>query len=161
MSVSVSDRAIAPNPGSHEAAGGQPHALFWRAGGYIRLIHAFPVAMNGVAAAAFACLAARGWPGWRALLLIVAAIVGSQATVGVVNDLRDRDLDAVAKPYKPLISGRVSIRGAYVLGSVMLLVALVAGGALGVTSFFLVIAMPAAGLLYDLWLKRTAVSFLP
>jgi 4-hydroxybenzoate polyprenyltransferase len=161
MSVSVSDGAIAPDSGSQNAVNGPPHSILWRVGGYVRLLHAFPVAMNGVAAAAFACLAARGWPGWRALLLIVAAIVGSQATVGVVNDLRDRDLDAVAKPHKPLVAGRVSVRGAYVIGAAMLLVALVAGGALGVTSFFLVIAMTAAGLIYDLWLKRTAVSFLP
>src|SRR5438270_5353995 len=81
----------------------------WRARGYARLIHPFPVAMNGVAACAFVILAAHGWPGIRPVLLIVAAIVGSQATVGVVNDLRDRDLDAVAKPSKPLIAGRATV----------------------------------------------------
>jgi 4-hydroxybenzoate polyprenyltransferase len=137
------------------------HSALYRAGGYFRLLHPFPVAMNAVAAAAFACLAAGGWPGWRPVLLIIAAIVGSQATVGVVNDLRDRDLDAVAKPYKPLVSGRVSVAGAYVLGSVTLSVALITGAMLGVISFLLVIAMTAAGLIYDLWLKRTALSFLP
>lgn len=133
----------------------------WRAGGYVRLIHPFPVAMNAVAACAFAVLAARGWPGARAILLIVAAITGSQATVGVVNDLRDRDLDAVAKPSKPLVTRRVTTRGAYLLGSVTLAVALVTGAALGTRSLLFVIGMTVAGLVYDLWLKRTALSFLP
>lgn len=133
----------------------------WRVGGYLRLIHPFPVAMNAVAACAFAILAARGWPGARAVLLIAAAIIGSQATVGVVNDLRDRDLDAVAKPSKPLVARRVTARGAYLLGSVTLALALVTGAALGARSLLFVIGMTAAGLIYDLWLKRTALSFLP
>jgi len=117
--------------------------------------------MNAVASVAFALLAAHGWPGWRALLLIAAAIIGSQATVGVVNDLRDRDLDAVAKPHKPLIAGRATVRGAVCLGAITLVVALVAGLALGRLSLLFVVAMTAAGLIYDLWLKRTALSFLP
>jgi len=133
----------------------------WRIGGYVRLIHPFPVAMNAVAACAFAILAARGWPGARAILLIAAAIIGSQATVGVVNDLRDRDLDAIAKPSKPLIAGRVSVRGAYVLGGIALGIALVTGALLGVRSLLFVVAMTVAGLVYALWLKRTALSFLP
>jgi len=133
----------------------------WRARGYVRLIHPFPVAMNAVAAVAFALLAAHGWSGARATLLIAAAIIGSQATVGVVNDLRDRDLDAVAKPEKPLISGRATVRGAACVGVVMFIMALIAGAALGRWSLLFVLAMTAAGLVYDLWLKRTAVSFLP
>jgi 4-hydroxybenzoate polyprenyltransferase len=136
-------------------------SLTWRVGGYLRLIHPFPVAMNAVAACAFAALAVRGWPGARAMLLIAAAIIGSQATVGVVNDLRDRDLDVIAKPSKPLIAGRVTVRGAYLTGCITLLVALVCGAALGVRSLLFVIGMTAAGLIYDLWLKRTALSFLP
>jgi 4-hydroxybenzoate polyprenyltransferase len=139
----------------------QASSWTWRVGGYIRLIHPFPVAMNAVAACAFAALAVRGWPGARAILLIAAAIIGSQATVGVVNDLRDRDLDAIAKPSKPLVAGRVTVRGASLLGCIALLVALVCGAALGVRSLLFVIGMTAAGLIYDLWLKRTAVSFLP
>lgn len=133
----------------------------WRVGGYVRLIHPFPVAMNAFAACAFAALALRGWPGARATLLIAAAIIGSQATVGVVNDLRDRDLDVIAKPSKPLIAGRVTVRGAYLVGSIALLVALVCGSTLGVRSLLFVLGMTAAGLIYDLWLKRTALSFLP
>lgn len=136
-------------------------STLWRAGGYLRLVHPFPVAMNAVAACAFAILAARGWPGARAIVFIAAAIVGSQATVGIVNDLRDRDLDAVAKPAKPLIAGRVTVVGACVLGTVTLAVALGAGAALGAVSLLCVIAMTAAGVVYDLWLKRTMVSFLP
>ncbi|MCA1669502.1 MAG: UbiA family prenyltransferase [Thermomicrobia bacterium] len=133
----------------------------WRARGYLRLIHPFPVAMNAVAAVAFAMLAARGWPGTRAIALIAAAIIGSQATVGIVNDLRDRDLDAVAKPEKPLIAGRATVRGAAGVGLLTLAMALGAGAALGRVSLLFVLGMTAAGLIYDLWLKRTALSFLP
>lgn len=134
---------------------------WWRVRGYLRLMHPFPVAMNAVASCAFASLALQGWPGWRSLLLIAAAITGSQATVGVVNDLRDQELDALAKPSKPLVAGRVTRAGAYIVGIVALLIALGAGAALGALSLLFVLAMTAAGLVYDLWLKRTAVSFLP
>ncbi len=129
--------------------------------GYLRLLHPFPVAANGVAAAAFAAVAARGWAGWRTTALLVLAIVGSQAAVGAVNDLRDRDIDALVKPHKPLVSGQVSAAGASVCTGVALLVASVAGAMLGPVSLLLVAAMTAAGLVYDLWLKRTALSFLP
>ncbi len=135
--------------------------VWWRLRGYFRLVHPFPVAMNAVASVAFALLAARGWPGMRVVLLIAAAIIGSQATVGVVNDLRDRDLDAIAKPSKPLVSGRATVRGAICVGTITLLVALVAGLAIGRLSLLFVIAMTTAGLVYDLWLKRTVASFLP
>ncbi len=133
----------------------------WRVRGYLRLIHPFPVAMNAVAAVSFAILAVHGWPGLRAAVLIAAAIIGSQATVGIVNDLRDRDLDAVAKPEKPLVSGRVTVRGALCVGVIMLVIAIVTGLAIGPLSLVFVVAMTAAGLIYDLWLKRTVVSFLP
>ena len=42
-----------------------------------------------------------------------------------------------------------------------MLLALICGGALGVRSLLFVVGMTAAGLIYDLWLKRTALSFLP
>src|SRR4051794_36838013 len=144
--------ATEPLPHSASPAGSR----LWRIGGYGRVIHPFPVVMNAVAACLFALLAAHGWPGWRALLLIAAAITGSQATVGVVNDLRDRDLDAIAKPAKPLVSGRVTVVGAYALGCAALAVALVTGALLGRRSLLFVIGMTAAGIIYDLWLKRTA-----
>lgn len=153
--------ARVPHVGVEHSAPSTRHSALQRIGGYVRLLHPFPVAMNGVAAATFAMLAAGGNPGWRHLALIVAAIVGSQATVGVVNDLRDRDLDAIAKPHKPLVAGRASVVGASILGAVTLAVALVTGAMLGGVSLALVAAMTAAGLVYDLWLKRTALSFLP
>lgn len=140
---------------------GTHYTAIARLRGYLRLLHPFPVAANGVAAVAFGAVAARGWPGGRIALLLVIAIVGSQATVGVVNDLRDRDLDATEKPHKPLIAGRCSVRGAYTLGTATFLLAVVAGGFLGAVSLLLVLAMTAAGLVYDLWLKRTAASFVP
>lgn len=152
---------MAARRGEAHAAPRTAHSALSRAGGYVRLLHPFPVAMNGVAAAAFATLAAGGQPGWRNLALIVAAIVGSQGTVGVVNDLRDRDLDAATKPHKPLVCGRARVAGAFVLGCMTLVVALAAGAMLGAVSLALVVAMTAAGLVYDLWLKRTALSFLP
>src|SRR5438067_1758327 len=135
------DATTAPAPPDRHAS------WSWRARGYMRLIHPFPVAMNAVAACAFAILAARGWPGLRLVLLIAAAIIGSQATVGVVNDLRDRDLDTIAKPTKPLIAGRVTVPGAFILGALTLLVALLAGTLISSTSLLFVIAMTAAGLI--------------
>jgi 4-hydroxybenzoate polyprenyltransferase len=129
--------------------------------GYLVLPHAAPIVVVMSATAAFAVVAARGWPGWGDLLCLLGAMFGGQLAVGAVNELVDAELDAVAKPGKPIPAGLVSIRGAWLV---------TIGGLLLMTLFSLRFSLPAFGLCalgtgcgiaYSLWFKRTIWSWVP
>ncbi|MBI2765124.1 MAG: UbiA family prenyltransferase [Chloroflexi bacterium] len=84
-----------------------------------------------------------------------------QFAIGVTNDIADTDLDRVGKPWKPLPRGLLSRRAA------VLLAAAFSGAGLAVTSTLDIVpwliggAGLFCGLSYDLWLKRTILSWLP
>jgi 4-hydroxybenzoate polyprenyltransferase len=129
--------------------------------GYLVLPHAAPIVVVMSATAAFAVVAARGWPGLGDLLCLLGAMFGGQLAVGAVNELVDAELDAVAKPGKPIPAGLVSIRGAWLV---------TIGGLLLMTLFSLRFSLPAFGLCalgtgcgiaYSLWFKRTIWSWVP
>jgi 4-hydroxybenzoate polyprenyltransferase len=75
--------------------------------------------------------------------------------------LVDLPLDTVGKPWKPLPSGDVSIRGAQtmvVVGSIMMVAF---GSRFGILALALLAVGTALGIAYDLWFKRTVWSWLP
>ncbi len=129
--------------------------------GYLVLPHAVPILVVMVATAAFALVAARGWPGWGTMTLLLGAMFGGQLAIGAVNELVDADLDAVAKPDKPIPSGLVSRRGARIvtLGGVAVMAALSVW--LGVDALLLGALGTGAGIAYSLWFKRTIWSWVP
>jgi 4-hydroxybenzoate polyprenyltransferase len=122
----------------------------------LRLPNVF-TAFADIALAACAALAVTpGWPAadfWvRVALLALAS--GCLYLAGMVwNDVFDLAEDTRDRPFRPLPSGRVTVRIASILGTALTLagvaLAAVAGAAvLGVT-------LACAVLLYDSWLKRT------
>lgn len=77
-------------------------------------VFALPFAL---AAMAVAARDARGWPGGRTFLLILAAMVSARTCAMSFNRIVDRDFDA-ANPrtaHRPLPSGRISLAGAWTL----------------------------------------------
>jgi 4-hydroxybenzoate polyprenyltransferase len=94
-------------------------------------------------------------------LRLGGAMVGLQASIGALNDLRDAAADSVSKPSKPLPSGRATPAAAWAVT----LVGLVAGLGLsipsGLPTLILAVAGVACGYVYDVWLKQTAWSWLP
>jgi 4-hydroxybenzoate polyprenyltransferase len=126
--------------------------------GPLGLLHPFPSALDAAAAGAIAALAGAGPV---TVVAVAAAMALLQTSIGAANDLVDVDHDRVARPGKPIPSGRVTRRTALAYA--------VAAGVLGLgLSFVLgplaaVVAATgyAAGLAYDAWLSRTALSWLP
>lgn len=109
-----------------------------------------------------ACVGASVYPGARgpdywltAGLLLLAS--GCLYLAGMVwNDVFDLAEDRRDRPFRPLPSGRVAIRTAAVVGSVLVgagvgLTALAGATAVG-------ILLACAVLLYDAWLKRTPIG---
>jgi 4-hydroxybenzoate polyprenyltransferase len=84
-----------------------------------------------------------------------------QFAIGIANDLADAPADALGKPNKPLPAGFLTSRHA----GVALLVAGVAGlasaASVGVPALAVGVLGLADGLLYDLRLKGTALSWAP
>src|SRR4051794_15071739 len=83
--------------------------------GYLTLPHVVPIVVVMSATAAFAEVATGGRVELGQLTWMLGAMFGAQITIGAVNELVDADLDALAKPEKPIPAGFVSRRGARVV----------------------------------------------
>lgn len=128
------------------------------AGGLIRLVHPFPILLDGIATGAVSLLAGADPP---IAVRLGLAMLALQASIGALNDLVDAPFDAGRKPGKPIPAGLVSpaVARAIVAGAAGLGLALTAPSGPGlvvVAGSILVI-----GYGYDLVAKGTAWSWLP
>ncbi len=129
--------------------------------GYLVLPHAMPIIVVMTATGAFALVAAGGWPGTVQMTCLLGAMLGGQLAVGAVNELVDADLDAVAKPDKPIPAGLVSRRGARIVAIVGLIVMTVFSLRFSLAAFALCALGTGCGVGYSLWFKRTIWSWIP
>ena len=128
---------------------------------YLLLVHPGPIAIVLAATGAFAVLFERGLPPVSVAAPLLLAMFGGQLAIGALNELVDAELDAPAKPWKPIPSGAVTRRGAWVVVALGLVVMAAFGSRLDRLALLLLILGTALGLAYDLWLKRTPFSWLP
>jgi 4-hydroxybenzoate polyprenyltransferase len=129
--------------------------------GYLLLPHLVPVLVVELATAAFAVIAWGGLPPPQLLTPLLLAMLGGQLAIGAINELVDLPYDTVGKPGKPLPSGDVSIRGAQVMVAVGLITLVAFGWHFGTLPFALLALGTGLGIAYDLWFKRTILSWLP
>lgn len=127
---------------------------------YIRLVHPFPVGVVVLTSVGLLTVARGTVPGPGLLARVMTVVLLSQIAVGALNDYRDRYTDARTQPEKPIPSGLVSPREALVLTVGAGLALPVAAAAFGGWSVAIATVGTAAGLAYDLGLKRTPLSFL-
>lgn len=153
------DPAIAP--GAPETATVTPHIEAQaptRLAGAIRLVHPFPSILDGVVVALVAVVAG-GDAGVAARLGVSMTLL--QFAIGALNDVVDAPRDAGRKPGKPIPAGLVptGIAGvvAAACAAIGLLIAIVGGPALALLAG----AGLAVGVVYDLRLKGTTLSWLP
>ena len=129
--------------------------------GYLLLPHLAPVLVVELATVAFAVIAWRGLPPPHLLGPLMLAMLGGQLAIGATNELVDLPYDTVGKPWKPLPSGAVSIRGARTVAVVGLIAMVAFGWRFGPLPFALLALGTGLGIAYDLWFKRTVWSWLP
>jgi geranylgeranylglycerol-phosphate geranylgeranyltransferase len=135
--------------------------LSQRALGLLLVTHPIPSSLYVVAVALFSPLAASA--SHRALdpLLLARVLAGvacAQIAIGTLNDYRDRALDAVSKPSKPLARGLITPRMALIQIGVATLFALALFAPLGPLALLLGALIEGLGVAYDLWFKGTIVS---
>jgi UbiA prenyltransferase family protein len=76
----------------------------------------------------------------------------------VFNDIFDRQTDAVERPKRPIPSGRVSVRGAVILGVIFVVAGLALSGAASTNSLAVAAILTGCIFLYDGLLKSTPVG---
>ena len=128
--------------------------------GWVRLVHPFPSFLVAATAVAFAATAPGGLRGGQALRTFIMVLC-SQLAVGAFNDYSDAELDALAKPEKPIPAGLVPRTAALTVAATSSLVTLVIAAGFGPPTLALGLLATSAGLVYDFPLKRTGLSWLP
>lgn len=142
----------------HARAG--PQARLRRGLGAVRVVHPFPSLLVTGLTVALVPLAG-GSPGAGRYLALGGAMLCFQFAIGLVNDVADAPSDAVNKPWKPIPAGIVR-RDAAVGAAVALIAAgVLVSMSLPFAAWLIGLAGLGCGLAYDLWLKRTVLSWLP
>jgi 4-hydroxybenzoate polyprenyltransferase len=121
--------------------------------------HAGPTAAVTVVATLLAVAA--GVPSGR-VVLVFAAVLAGQASIGWSNDWLDADRDrAVARADKPVVQGAVAPSRLRSAALIALAVAVVLSLLLGIVPGLLLLVLVASGWAYNAGLKRTAASIMP
>ena len=128
---------------------------------YLVLPHLWAVLIVVGATGAFGLLASDGEPEASRFTLLLLGMLGGQLAVGALNEWCDREADAVAKPWKPIPAGLVPASHALAVTFGGLTLMLVAGGLLGSVELLVLVIANGCGLIYDLGVKRTPLSWLP
>ncbi len=105
--------------------------------------------------------AAVGHPVWL-VVLVAAAVVAGQLSIGLANDWIDADRDrAVGRSDKPVARGLIDVRTVRTAAFVTAAVAVLLSIGLGPVAAVAHVVLVAAGWAYDAGLKRTAWSVAP
>lgn len=123
----------------------------------LRLAHPLPTLLNAVAAAALATVAGAG-P--SAAGLVALTMLGVHTCIGASNDYLDRHRDR-GRPEKPIASGALPPSAGLLLSVVGITVGLIAAAQVSTLTFALAVTGALVGATYNVWLKHTALSWLP
>jgi len=92
---------------------------------------------------------------------LAVGMLGLQFAIGTANDVADESRDRLSRPRKPIVAGMVEPRQARAAFVVAAGVGLVAAASVGAAPLAVGIVGLGVGLIYDLRLKGTALSWLP
>ncbi|MEA2633160.1 MAG: hypothetical protein QOE66_3379 [Chloroflexota bacterium] len=125
--------------------------------GIARLIHPFPSILAALVTVAIA-VAAGGEP--SVVIRLGLAMLAIQFAIGAINDAADAGTDGDAGRSKPIPAGVLSKGGATRVGAGCLVAGLGLAETVGPGVLGLAAVGAGVGIVYDLWLKGTPVSWL-
>src|SRR5689334_115615 len=128
---------------------------------WLDLLHPAPILAALATAAVVTTLAAQGRPPVGRLLPFLLAILLTQVAISLHNDYCDRELDALAKPWRALPSGLLDARAALMAALALAALGLIVAAMLGPAVFLLGALGTGAGFAYNGWLKRRRLTWLP
>jgi len=126
--------------------------------GFFLLSHPAPVLLHVIGVTVFTLLAAWPQPIWGVILFVIGAHTAMQISIAMINDYRDRRVDAAAKPEKPIPRGLVYPHEALIAGLFMIVVMLLLLLPLPRLALLISLAYLALGQGYNLGLKATPFS---
>jgi len=126
--------------------------------GFFLLSHPAPVLLHVIGVTVFTLLAAWPQPIWGVILLVIGAHTAMQISIAMINDYRDRRVDAAAKPKKPIPRGLVYPHEALIAGLFMIVVMLLLLLPLPRLALLISLTYLALGQGYNLGLKATPFS---
>lgn len=100
-------------------------------------------------------------PEWATVVALGVGMLCYQFAIGLANDIIDAEDDAKAKPWKALPRGLVAPRTAGLIVMGLVGAGMLVTSGLPIGSWLIGIAGLGCGLIYDVQLKRTALSWLP
>jgi geranylgeranylglycerol-phosphate geranylgeranyltransferase len=136
------------------------HPRGGRVKAWLFLTHPGPSLLVTAVTVAAAGLLTRRLPSERTAVGVVLVMLPAQLAIGVLNDWADVASDRVSKPFKPIARGFVRRHQAAVLATLLLAVSLGTGAWLGADVLLVTLLGAAAGVAYDLALKRTPLAVL-
>jgi 4-hydroxybenzoate polyprenyltransferase len=92
------------------------------------------------------------------LALLLLSTIGLYGGGVVFNDVFDAKLDALERPERPIPSGRASLSGASTLGSILLLIGILAAFLVSSVSGIVAITVAILALVYNKWGKHTLLG---
>jgi len=125
------------------------------------LTHPGPSILVTATFVAIATLAGRAAPSATLAVRLVFVMLPIQFAIGIANDVFDRRDDAVGKPYKPLVRGVVPWQAAAAVAAMLSVVGLAVAATINFPTLALSAGGLAAGLAYDVGLRRTLLSGVP
>lgn len=128
---------------------------------YLVLPHLWAVVTVVMATGVFGLIASDGDPPPGRFALLLLGMLGGQLAVGALNEWCDREADAITKPWKPIAAGDISPREALGVTAFGLALMIACGALLGFWEFTVLAIANGSGLVYDLGVKRTPLSWLP
>jgi 4-hydroxybenzoate polyprenyltransferase len=94
---------------------------------------------------------------WPQLLGLLISTSGIYAGGCVLNDLCDRKVDAVERPFRPIPSGKVSVAAASFLAFILYGIGLLGALSAGSLSFYIALVLVLLTILYDGLTKQTQI----
>jgi 4-hydroxybenzoate polyprenyltransferase len=85
---------------------------------------------------------------------LILSTIGLYGGGVVFNDVFDAELDKVERPERPIPSGKASLRGAAIFGSVLLLLGVFSAWRVSMYSAYIALAIAALALAYDAYNKH-------
>lgn len=123
----------------------------------LRLTHPLPTLLNAVAAAALVTVA--GAPS-NVAAQVALTMLGVHTFIGATNDYVDRHRDE-GRSDKPLARGQLPPRAALLMAAAGLTTGLTAAAQVSALTLVLAVLGAFVGFTYNVWMKHTALSWLP
>ena len=127
----------------------------------IAMTHLFAVIIFSFIAWVSAAIAIRQFPSLKVSMFLIVAMACIQISIGISNEVFDRQIDAIAKPWRAIPAGHISVRWSVMLALLASTIGFYIATLISRGSAVVLVICLGAGMAHNAGLKRTPLSWLP